>query len=172
MTDQSPSRFLFESEFDSQISVLILYPEDPEYGNVQEMFEQRGHAFIYQEGKIIIVDGAAVSEPWFTDDHLKVIQAHELGHLYAQHGGVYSKEEEQQADWIGLQILKSSGMQTAVDLHMEEFKERYGVEASEIDPVYEEMFADNAEISPFLRSGLGENTSFNIVNAWRKNTTF
>ena len=40
-----------------------------------------------------------------------------------------------EADWIGLQILKSSGMQSAVELHMEEFKERYGVESSEIDSV-------------------------------------
>ena len=169
------SRFLFDSKFDDRIGILIVYPEDPQYSEISGMFEERGHAFIYHEGKLIVIDGAAVSQDWFTADHLDVIHAHELAHYYAGHTGG-NNEEERQADWIGIQVLESfyhkgKVNQTAVKLHRDEFRERYGEEADGLDQYYQDMFASNNEISQFFDRNVKTESSRFIVRQW-KNSLF
>ena len=84
----------------------------------------------------MVVDGAALGEEWFTPDHLTVIQAHELGHKLAGHVGLSDHSNphmEKEADWLGYKILRNRGIDSAADLHEEEYEARYGSRPDEDD---------------------------------------
>ena len=118
---------VFPSDLDPSMNVVVIYPEDDRYEEVAPIFNQKGHAFLANES-IMVVDGAALGESWFTTDHLAVIQAHELGHKRAGHVGIPNHNDpvmEKEADWIGYNILKNRGM-SAASLHKEEYEARYG----------------------------------------------
>lgn len=119
---------LFENELDPSMTVMVVYPDDPRYQQVAATFAQKGHAFLARED-IMVVDGAALSEPWFSEDHLLVVQAHELGHKLAGHIGSSVHDDpqlEREADWVGYNILKHRGFQSAAELHRDEYEDRYG----------------------------------------------
>ena len=121
---------VFTNDLDPSMNVIIVYPEDPRYDQVAPVFDQKGHAFLARED-IMVVDGAALSEPWFTEDHLTVIQAHEFGHKLAGHqknerAAHNDPQLEREADWLGFNILRHRGMHSAADLHEEEYRSRYG----------------------------------------------
>ena len=87
-----------------------------------------GHAFLWNE--YIAVDGEVANEDWFTNDHLKIIQAHELGHHIAGHNLIeYSPGFEREADWIGFNILKKDIQKnnSALELYRDEYFARYNI---------------------------------------------
>lgn len=124
---------VFKSDLDPTMNVVVVYPENERYGEVLPVFDQKGHAFLANDN-IMVVDGGALGESWFTTDHLTVIQAHELGHKLAGHVGLSNHDNphmEKEADWLGYNILKNRGMNAAANLHEEEYEARYGSLPSE-----------------------------------------
>ena len=122
---------IFYNELDPRLTVIIVYPGSTEYDQVSSQFLKSGHAFLLHEAKVIMIDGTTVLEPWFSKEHLLVIQAHEAGHYQAGHAvaGSVSKthiQMEKEADFIGYNLLKSGGFKEAADLHFEEYQMRYG----------------------------------------------
>jgi len=116
------------SDLDPSMTVVVVYGEDPRYAQLAPVFDQKGHAFLFSEDTIV-VDGNALDEPWFSEDHLMVIQAHELGHKLAGHAGKSDHSDprmEKEADWLGYNILAQRGFSSAADLHEEEYEARYG----------------------------------------------
>lgn len=124
---------VFRSDLDPSVNVVVVYPEDSRYSQVAPIFDQKGHAFLLND-EIMVVDGAALGEEWFSDDHLTVIQAHELGHKRAGHGHTQDSgsDIEKEADWIGYNILKNRGHKAA-GLHEEEYHARYNTHPSDDD---------------------------------------
>ena len=120
---------MFLSHLDPGLTVMIIYPESTKYKEVIPQFQRSGHAFILHEAKTMVVDGAIVNEPWFTIEHLMVIQAHELGHYRAEHAINAHMQEgvdiENEADWLGCMLLKEKGYHDALILHEEEYECRY-----------------------------------------------
>ena len=124
------------NELDPTMPVITIYPEAEQYEQFREYFKNT-HAFNWLEKNIMIVDGAAVREGWFTDDHLLVMQAHELGHKVAGH---IEKQQlnhrdpilEREADWVGYNILKNRGYEAAALLHKKEFEDRYGTSPDKV----------------------------------------
>lgn len=125
------------NELDPTMPVITIYPEAEQYEQFREYFKNT-HAFNWLEKNIMIVDGAAVREGWFTDDHLLVMQAHELGHKVAGH---IEKQQlnhrdpilEREADWVGYNILKNRGYEAAASLHKKEFEDRYGTSPDKVE---------------------------------------
>ena len=127
---------IFPSQLDSDLVVMIVYPESSKYDEISHQFQKSGHAFILHEAKTIAIDGAVVNESWFTIDHLMVIQAHEVGHYRAGHALLAHDNIniEKEADWIGCQLLSTSNYASAARLHKEEYFERYGTDP-ELDSI-------------------------------------
>jgi hypothetical protein len=115
---------VFRCPLDESVTVVIPEKTDAEYKQVQEKFKEGNVAFtiLGTEEKAIIVDGEALKEDWFTDDHLLVIMAHELGHLET------NTENELAADQAGFDILVGSGAsESAISLYAMEIQARYCV---------------------------------------------
>ena len=133
---------LFHSPLDNSLQVVIVYPESEKYEMVLKQFHESGHAVLLHEANLMVVDGAAVLEPWFTMDHLLVIQAHELGHYRAGHSKTAHQaaelEIEMEADWLGYKLLIAKGEVSAADLHREEYQSRYGTDPEDDSEKFEE----------------------------------
>ena len=127
--------FLHENVLGSDLTALIIYPGAPQYEIVKHQFETSGHAFLMHEQKMILIDGDVVSQNWFTEEHLNVIFAHELGHFLAEHAikdhGMPHNEIEREADFLGVSILKRLGISKAYELHSQEYRLRYGTTINE-----------------------------------------
>jgi hypothetical protein len=131
MKPQIGNDILFrENVLGSELTALIVYPSSENYESVKRQFNISGHAFLIHEEKMIVVDGTTVSEDWFTEDHLQIIFAHELGHFLACHAtmgpGQARTNIEREADFLGIKILKERGSHAAHVLHLQEYQLRYG----------------------------------------------
>lgn len=140
MTSLCPD--IFYNELDPRLTVMIVYPGSKEYEQVSSQFMKSGHAFLLHEAKVVVVDGSVISEPWFSKEHLLVIQAHEAGHYQAGHALASSSSKthtqmEKEADFIGYNLLKSGGFEEAACLHFEEYQLRYGLSPDEDTPTGE-----------------------------------
>ena len=116
------------SYLDPEVTIAIIYPGSSTYPAMSDIFKDTGIAFCMHDKKIIVIDGAQASQEWFTPEHLRVIEAHEVGHIIAEHN--HKKEEckdiEREADQIGYKLLCESPFKEAVMLYREEYNARYG----------------------------------------------
>ena len=57
------------------------------------------------------------------------VEAHEIGHQIANHLGepYYSKRQEQEADWLGINLLIQNNLVKAGNLLAERFSQHYGM---------------------------------------------
>jgi len=115
------------SNLDKSWMLVITYPNDSLYNKVEPYFEKLGIAFANLAEQKIYFDGAEVSEDYFTKDHLLAVEAHEIGHFIANHQGepYYSKRQEQEADWLGINLLIQNNLTRAANLLIERFSQQY-----------------------------------------------
>ena len=120
------------SHIDPTWNLVITYPNDSLYLKAEPYFEKLGIAFANLAEKTIYFDGAEVSEDYFTKDHMLAIEAHEIGHFIANHQGepYYSDRQEQEADFIGINLLIQNSLGKAANLLAERFSKQYGMEYS------------------------------------------
>ena len=87
---------------DPEILVLVLEPE----GELERRFAS-SHAFsVYGRGvagPFIVIDARVRRQPWFTEDHLLVLIAHELAHI------LRFSPDELQADLLAMRLLLERG---------------------------------------------------------------
>lgn len=123
----------------SELAAVIVYPNNPNYSEIKNQFDKSGHAFLLYEQRLVVIDGDAVSQEWFTSDHLYVILAHELAHYRAKHAihGPQVCDIEKEADWLGCMILRKHNRTSASGLHAEEYYARY---SSSIENDHELMY--------------------------------
>lgn len=102
---------------DPDILVFILEPE----GALAQRFAE-SHAFsVYGTGvaaPFIVIDARLQRRPWFTEDHLLALLAHELAHILR-----YSPDELQ-ADLLAMRLLLEAGHLGAYALLREEHESR------------------------------------------------
>jgi hypothetical protein len=102
---------------DPQVLVMVLEPQP----GLDTRFA-RSHAFsVYGNsvvGPFIVIDARITREPWFTEDHLLVLMAHELAHI------LRFSPDELQADLLALRLLLEHGHLGAYALLLEVHRER------------------------------------------------
>jgi len=103
------------SELDGETLVLELEVGDT--GPVVDMMDSRENGFaIFGEAvpvPMAVIDGRLLAEPWFTQDHLMAIEAHELGHIREL------SEEEPVAEREGIRLLTAAGHSSAAEILIE-----------------------------------------------------
>ena len=85
------------------------------YKTMGTVFEQYGIAVSILNRKLIFLDYDEVKD--LTENHILAIEAHELGHYIAHHSGKeVMKEDEIQADAIGIQLLLNNDLKESAQL--------------------------------------------------------
>ena len=116
----------YNSTFVPNISINVVFKENPNYGQMKEIFNQYGYGFLVPEFKTIFLDGENfLGEDSLTWDDLKFIEAHEISHLLLGHNGPRSEQDELEADLGAYLLLKKNNLST--DRLENEFEYRHGV---------------------------------------------
>lgn len=120
----------FKSQFDPNITIVILLSEHPQYEQVKPMFEEYGYGFMVPGQNLIIIDGEQFVDN-FDADVLKFIEAHEIAHFILDHDGPRDDEDEMDADLGAYLLLKKIDAIDSIKLLLRHFKNRHGVKFDE-----------------------------------------
>jgi len=114
------------SEFLNDVTVVVVFNDDPLYSQVKPMFDQYGFGFVVPEQSLMIIDGEVlVGEPNGVDI-LKFIEAHEVSHILLGHTSG-TETEEIEADLGAYILLRDKGYDKSIEILINSFKERHGV---------------------------------------------
>ena len=93
----------FKSEFLPEVTIVVVFDDDPRYEQVKSYFDEYGYGFMVPGKNLIIVDGEELLNG---DDNsiLKFIEAHEVSHILLDHSGPRNEKEELEAD-LGAYVI-------------------------------------------------------------------
>jgi Zn-dependent peptidase ImmA (M78 family) len=131
----------YKSEFLNDVTVVVVFNDDPLYSQVKVFFEQYGFGFMAPGQNLMIIDGEVlVGEP-DAKDILKFIEAHEITHILLGHDGPRNEKDEIEADLGAYLLLKDKGYYESIRTLLDHFQERHGVEFDEsmLDDIKDRM---------------------------------
>ena len=120
----------YKSEFLPEVTIVVVFGDDPLYSQVKEYFDEYGYGFMVPNKNLVIIDGEVLMDEGDTGI-LKFIEAHEVSHVLLNHSGPRDEREELEADLGAYVILTHYGYEKPVELLLKHFKERHGIEFNE-----------------------------------------
>ena len=123
----------YPSEFMDGMFITVVFKDNPNYGELERLFDEYGYGFLAPELKTIIIDGEVLLGDEITWDDLKFIEAHEIAHLKLNHKGPRNQKDEMEADLGAYVLLNSKGYSEAIQTLIDEFESRHGIEFNEDD---------------------------------------
>lgn len=120
------SILMFESQFDSNVKVIIIFPNDEKYQELKPLFNELGFGFVAPNENLVIIDGD-IFNPEDIDIHLlQFIEAHELAHIMLNHN-TRNPEDEMDADLYAFILLGGMQYDKAQRYLIDSFEQRHGV---------------------------------------------
>jgi hypothetical protein len=123
----------YRSEFLSDVTVVVVFNDDPLYSQVKEFFKQYGFGFMVPGQNLMIIDGEILVGEDNAKDILKFIEAHEVAHILLKHDGPRNERDEIDADMMALNLLIGKGYDKSIKILLDKFEERHGVEFNEVN---------------------------------------
>lgn len=120
----------FKSQFDPNITIVVLLSDHPQYEQIKPMFDEYGYGFMVPGQNLIIIDGEQFIDN-FDADVLKFIEAHEIAHVILNHDGPRNDDEEMDADLGAYFLLKKINAIDSIKLLVKHFRNRHGVKFDE-----------------------------------------
>ena len=120
----------YNSEFLPEITVAVVFGDNPQYEQLLPMFNEYGYGFMVPNKNLIVIDGENILDS-FNVDVLKFIEAHEISHVILGHDGPRSDEEELDADLDAYLLLKDKGYTNSIKSLLKNFKQRHGIKFDE-----------------------------------------
>jgi|LakMenEpi03Aug12_release.lakeMendotaPanAssembly.Ray.scaffolds.fasta_scaffold481573_3 hypothetical protein len=120
----------YKSEFLPDVTIVVVFSNDPLYPQVKEYFEEYGYGFMVPNKNLVIIDGDVLMDEG-NEGVLKFIEAHEVSHILLDHSGPRDEREELEADLGAYLILQYYGYEKPIELLLKHFKERHGMEFNE-----------------------------------------
>ena len=120
----------YNSEFLPEITVAVVFGDNPQYEQLLPMFNEYGYGFMVPNKNLIVIDGENILDN-FNVDVLKFIEAHEISHVILGHDGPRSDEEELEADLGAYLLLKDKGYTNSIKSLLKNFKQRHGIKFDE-----------------------------------------
>jgi hypothetical protein len=129
------------SEFLNDVTVVVVFNDDPLYEQVKVFFEQYGFGFMVPGQNLMIIDGEILIGESDAKDILKFIEAHEVTHVILGHDGPRDVKDELEADLGAYLLLQDKGYYESIRTLLDHFQERHGVEFDEsmLDDIKERM---------------------------------
>ena len=123
----------YSSEFLSDVTVVVVFNDDPLYSQVKGFFDQYGFGFMVPGQNLMIIDGEILVGESDAKDILKFIEAHEVGHILLNHDGPRNEKDEINADLMALNLLIEKGYDKSIKILLDKFQGRHGVEFNEVN---------------------------------------
>ena len=122
----------YRSEFLDDVTVVVVFNDDPLYSQVKPFFDQYGFGFMVPGKNLMIIDGEILVGEDNAKDILKFIEAHEVAHILLNHDGPRNEKDEIDADMMALNLLIGKGYDKSIKILLDKFEERHGVEFNEV----------------------------------------
>lgn len=122
------SQIEFRSEFLNDVTVVVVFNDDPLYSQVKPFFDEYGFGFMVPGENLMIIDGEILVGKSDAKDILKFIEAHEASHILLNHNGHRNEKDEIDADLMALNLLIEKGYDKPIKILLDKFQERHGVE--------------------------------------------
>jgi phosphopantetheine adenylyltransferase len=119
----------YQSIFKPDINILVAFKNYENYKILKPLFDKHGYGFYYPKDKTIIINGEDFIGTDLGFNDMKIVEAHEITHLFLGHTGPYSEEDEMDADLGAYILLKNKKLST--DRLVNEFENRHGVPFTE-----------------------------------------
>ena len=116
----------YKSEFLPEVTIVVVFGDDPLYSQVKEYFDEYGYGFMVPNKNLVIIDGEVLMDEGDTGI-LKFIEAHEVSHVLLNHSGPRDEREELEADLGAYVILTHYGYEKPVELLLKHFKQYYSL---------------------------------------------
>ena len=131
----------YTTEFLDDVTVVVVFEEDPLYEQVKEYFNEYGFGFMVPGKNLIIIDGEILAGQPDAKSLLKFIEAHEVIHVLLSHDGPRDAKDELEADLGAYLLLQDKGYYESIRTLLDHFQERHGVEFDEsmLDDIKERM---------------------------------
>lgn len=123
----------YQSEFLSDVTVVVVFNDDPLYSEVKPFFDQYGFGFMVPGKNLMIIDGEILVGHPKAKDILKFIEAHEVAHIMLKHNGPRNERDEIDADLMALNLLVKKGYVDSIKILLDKFQERHGVMFNEVN---------------------------------------
>ena len=120
----------YNSEFLPEITIAVVFGDNPQYEQLIPMFEEYGYGFMVPNKNLVVIDGENILEN-FNVDILKFIESHEIAHVILNHDGPRSSEDELDADLGAYLLLKEKGYTNSIKSLLKNFKQRHGIKFDE-----------------------------------------
>jgi hypothetical protein len=120
----------YNSEFLPEITIAVVFGDNPQYEQLLPMFEEYGYGFMVPNKNLVLIDGENILEN-FNVDVLKFIEAHEIAHVILGHDGPRNEEEELDADLGAYLLLKEKGYINSIKSLLKNFKQRHHIKFDE-----------------------------------------
>lgn len=117
----------YKSEFNKDFDVFILFPKEEDlYNKLLDIKTEDDIAFTMTDRKIILIDGEAIKK--LPNKYIKFIEAHEIAHHILKHKQGFIPDQEKEADYLALELLKKHGYNDSAKLVVDLWKDRHGEE--------------------------------------------
>jgi hypothetical protein len=133
----------YRSEFLKDVIVVVVFNDDPLYSQVKPFFEQYGFGFMVPGQNLMIIDGEIIINEPDGKDILKFVEAHEVTHVLLGHDGPRNEQDEIDADLGAYLLLRNKGYDKSIELIINNFMERHGVE-------FDESLIDNSKYFSYI----------------------
>ena len=130
---KTESQLEYRSEFLNDVTVVVVFNDDPLYSQVKGFFEEYGFGFMVPGQNLMIIDGEILIGEPDAKDILKFIEAHEVAHIILKHDGPRNEKDEIDADMMALNLLIEKGYDKSIKILLDKFEERHGVEFNEVN---------------------------------------
>jgi hypothetical protein len=127
---QESEPFVYSSEFLPNVSIAVVFEEDPQYEDLRQFFQDYGYGFMVPGKNLVIVDGEQLTNG-LGPEVLKFIEAHEISHIIMGHDGPRSEDDEIDADLGAYILLSKSGKTDSIKTLLKQFKNRHGIKFNE-----------------------------------------
>jgi hypothetical protein len=127
---QNSEPFVYNSEFLPNVSIAVIFEDDPQYEDVKPYFEDYGYGFMVPQKNLVVIDGEQLING-LGPEVLKFIEAHEVSHIIMGHDGPRSEDDELDADLGAYMLLKKYEKTDSLKTLLKQFKNRHGIKFDE-----------------------------------------
>lgn len=117
----------YTSKFDKKTKVYLVDDTFSGYETLKSKFETHGLGFAVPEKKTVFIDLEAVASDNLTNHHITFIESHEVAHINLKHSKSFSKQQEAEADYVGILMCKKLKENSAMKIGIENFQSRNGI---------------------------------------------
>jgi hypothetical protein len=117
----------YTSKFDKKTKVYLVDSTFIGYKTLKSKFDTHGLGFAIPEKMSVFIDLDKVASDNLTDHHVTFIESHEVAHINLKHSKSFDKNQEAEADYVGILLCKKLKQKTAMKIGIDNFSTRNGI---------------------------------------------